>query len=318
MPTAEWLDWYQFQNERACQRTGQAFEDHAARVLEFFHDDFTNPVPAGSRGDGGSDGLAEAGTICYACYGSRAIRDVDRKLKDKLESDFARAYDVYKSFKDWRFLTNVAMGTESLKALNALQAKHENDPTRPVALRHWSIEKFWFEVASRLSVDRLNHIFPGRPGIANVELADLIPLLEALGSDDLATLTTGTIGAVPFEKMDYNGLPAATKMEFNAGRVAAPRIDQWFSEVSDPELYDRQAARFKEIYKAQLAITRRPEDILERMYVSLGGSNFRYEHARANAVYAVTSYFFDACHIFEEPPVGYRVGDPGAFADEGH
>src|SRR4051794_14575942 len=159
MPTGEWLDWYAFQNERACQRTGQAFEDHVTRVLELFHDDFTNPVPAGTLGDGGSDGLAESGSICYACYGSRAQRDADRKLKAKLESDFARALDSYPSFVTWRFVTNAPMGPNSTKGLIALQSKHEKDPARPIALRHWSIDKFWFEVVSTLSADRLNRIF---------------------------------------------------------------------------------------------------------------------------------------------------------------
>ncbi|MGY5884665.1 ABC-three component system protein [Modestobacter lacusdianchii] len=315
LPTAAWLDWYANQNERACRQSGQAFEDHVTRVLSFFHDDFDNPVPTGSLGDGGSDGLAEAGTICYACYGSVAQTKVEEKLTAKIKSDFARALSSYPSFNAWRFITNVPVGPIATKALIELKSKHENDSTRPIAVRHWTVEKFWFDVVSKLAPDRLAQVFPGLPGTANVQLADLIPLLEALGSTAVAPGTVGSIRPVPVEKMDYNGLSVAKQLEFNAGRLSAASIDTWFAEVSDPELYDRQAGRFREIYLTHRAVSKQPEDILERIYASLGGTNFRFDNSRANAVYAVTSYFFDACHIFEEPPASYKVGDPGAFAD---
>jgi len=88
---AAWLDWYRAQHDRRCLQTGSSFEDYVTAVLSRLHDDFINPSPAGTLGDGGCDGLAEAGDIIYACYGSRAQRDAERKLRAKMERDFARA-----------------------------------------------------------------------------------------------------------------------------------------------------------------------------------------------------------------------------------
>lgn len=45
---------------------------------------------------------------------------------------------------------------------------------------------------------------------------------------------------------------------------------------------------------------------MERIYVSLGGADFRYDDELANAVYAVTAFFFDECDIFEAPPADWE------------
>jgi hypothetical protein len=81
-----------------------------ADVLARFHRDFINPTPAGSLGDGGSDGLAESGSILYACYGSRAQHDAERKLAHKIQGDFARGLASWDTFVSWRFVTNACDG----------------------------------------------------------------------------------------------------------------------------------------------------------------------------------------------------------------
>ena len=71
LTTSNWRDWYHFRHQQGCLVSGAQFEDYVTRILGRFHDDFTNPSPAGALGDGGCDGLADAGTILYACYGRR-------------------------------------------------------------------------------------------------------------------------------------------------------------------------------------------------------------------------------------------------------
>ena len=88
--TSNWRDWYHLRHQQDCLVSGAQFEDYVTRILGRFHDDFTNPSPAGTLGDGGCDGLAEAGTILYACYGQRPARNAERELQKKLDSDFAR------------------------------------------------------------------------------------------------------------------------------------------------------------------------------------------------------------------------------------
>ena len=83
-----WREWYRAQHDRRSSLQGTSFEDYVTSVLSRYHRDYFNPAPAGKLGDGGCDGFAEAGTILYACYGSRAQRDAERKLRDKMRGDF--------------------------------------------------------------------------------------------------------------------------------------------------------------------------------------------------------------------------------------
>jgi hypothetical protein len=54
-------------------------------------------------------------------------------------------------------------------------------------------------------------------------------------------------------------------------------------------------------------------------YEALGGGSFRRLTSRANAVYAITVFFFDSCDIFEAPPIEQvRGGELDAVADQGH
>ena len=86
--TSNWRDWYHLRHQQGCLVSGAQFEDYVTRILARFHDDFTNPAPSGTLGDGGCDGLADAGKILYACYGQRPARNAERELQAKLVSDF--------------------------------------------------------------------------------------------------------------------------------------------------------------------------------------------------------------------------------------
>lgn len=311
--TPNWREWYHFRHQQSCFQSGTLFEQYVTDILSRFHDDFVNPAPAGSLGDGGCDGLAESGSVLYACYGQRPMRNAERELRDKLESDFARGVSSWGTFTKWRFVTNAPIGPETLKALTALQKDHGPDSARPLTIRAWQSEKLWSEVVCQLSTGDLDALFPGAPGVGNVELRDLIPLLDSLGNDDPDGYITGRIFPVPIDKMEYNALPAASQMEFNAGRIMAPRIDRWYSEASDPALRDSHGQRFKAIYDDAQVHASDAAEILERLYVAVAGPNFRMYGKRANAAFAVVSYFFDTCRIFKVPPPG--VGDQVATAN---
>lgn len=299
--TSNWREWYHFRHQQACHASGTPFENYVTGVLGRFHDDFTNPSPAGSLGDGGCDGLAEAGQILYACYGQRPGRNAERELQAKLEADFARGLDSWTTFTTWRFVTNAPIGPETLKSFTALQQQHAPGVTRPLTMRIWTPDNLWTDVVSQLSTEVLNELFPGAPGAENLELADLLPMLDTLGDATDPGDSPASILPVPATKMDFNGLPEAGRLEFNAGRVMAPRIERWYAEASDPALADIHGEKFKEIYQAARAVTSDPAEILERIYVSVAGGNFRMDGRRANAAFAVVSYFFDTCHIFESP-----------------
>ncbi|MFI2701532.1 ABC-three component system protein [Rhodococcus qingshengii] len=285
-------------------------------MLDRFHDDYVNPAPSGTLGDGGCDGLADSGTIFYACYGQRPARSAERELAAKINSDFARGLSQWDSFHTWKFVTNAPAGPESLKALTGLQQSHGPSAERPLTIRLVNTEKLWVEVVGTLDVAVLNALFPGAPGAENVELSDLLPLLDALDSNTVIVETGARVLAVPAGKMDFNELPDASRLEFNAGRLLAPRIDRWYEELSDPGLCDVHGEKFRSMYQDAHAVTAVPAEVLERLYVSVAGTNFRMDGKRANAAFAVVSYFFDSCHIFEMPPTnedGPEVETPNAF-----
>lgn len=299
--TANWREWYRFRHQQACFESGTKFEDYVSQILGVFHDDFVNPAPSGSLGDGGCDGLAESGTIFYACYGQRPGRDAERELARKIGSDFARGLAEWDTFHTWRFVTNAPVGPIALKAFTGLQQAHGASSVRPLALRIFKSEDLWTWVVGTFDFPILNELFPGAPGVENIELADLLPLLDSLGTSDQDLEIGGSILPVPLDKMDFNNLPEASRIEFNAGRLLARRIDRWYEESSEPELYDKHGKRFKALYREARAVTEKPAEILERLYVSVAGPNFRMDGRRANAAFAVVSYFFDGCHIFEKP-----------------
>lgn len=245
----------------------------------------------------------------YACYGSRAQRDAERRLRLKMESDFNRALESWDSFREWRFVTNAPAGPECGRFLIDIQQTYGPHAERTIAARFWDGNQFWSEIVGTLAPAELNNLFPGAPGIENVELSDLVPLLDVLGVDSEFSEQESSINPVPVAKMDYNRLPLANRLEFNAGRTMASRIDRWFAEQSTPDLRDHQGRNFRHIYEQHRLSTTEPSEIIERIYASIGGPNIRFDGRRANAVYAITAYFFDSCHIFEEPPAAFRTGD---------
>lgn len=306
--TPNWREWYHFRHQQECSKPGTAFEGYVSSVLSRFHDDFVNPDPAGRLGDYGCDGLAESGTRFYACFGARPGRNVERELADKIVSDFSRALEKWSCFDTWIFVTNTQVGPEALKAFTSLQQAHGPHAARPLTLRLWRPEDLWNEVVGTLSDATLNELFPGAPGIEHIELADLLPLLDTLSSGEGPPETGAPVRPVPPSKMDFNKLAATSRMELNAGRLLAPRIDVWYETFSDPSLYDSHGEAFRALYSNIRAITDEPAEILERLYVSLAGANFRMDGVRANAAYAVVAYFFDSCHIFRTPPP--ELADP--------
>ncbi|MBF4561203.1 hypothetical protein ITJ43_03555 [Microbacterium sp. VKM Ac-2870] len=310
--SANWRDWYHFRHQQECFKSGSAFEDYVSTVLSRFHDDYVNPDPSGTLGDGGCDGLAESGTVFYACYGQRPSRSAERELAAKIGSDFARGFSQWDSFHTWRFVTNAPVGPVSLKVLTGLQQSHGPSSERPLTIRLVKSEDLWNDVVGSLDQSVLDQLFPGAPGTANVELADLLPLLDALDTTGVVVESGGDVLPVPATKMNFNALPDASRLEFNAGRLLAPRIDRWYEESSNPGLYDDHGERFRALYRDARAVTSNSAEILERLYVSVAGANFRMDGKRANAAFAVVSYFFDSCHIFETPPSADAIADTEA------
>lgn len=321
---ATYMQWYRAAHDRNCQQSGNAFEEYATSALALFHPGFINPEPMGSLGDGGCDGITGDGSIMYACYGSDVFsalstpeKQKSRALTNKLRKDFVRGCEKWSTFVNWRFVTNAKIDMNATKELINLRSSHGPGSARPIQIDFWSAPKdFWFEVVSKLSKDALDQLFPGAPHARNTDLAELVRLLNLLEDEFIPPDSTlEEIRPVSAEKLDYNTIHPITRLEFSEGRVVHWRIDRWFGEQGDPDLRDTKAATFRAIFDRAQDVSTDPAEIIESIYVAVGGSDFRSSKSRANAVYAIVSYFFDACDIFHEPPAGWKSGDPVAFAN---
>lgn len=306
MIDAAWKHWYRAMHDQRCHASGEEFESYVAQILRRFHKDFMNPDPMGKHGDKGCDGVAVNGSIIYACYGSRAITDIDRKTKNKIETDFAKCIDNWSDATTWRFVTNSDIGPIATKAIIELQKEHGPESERPVQIEIWDADDLWWNATEKLTLEQLNQIIPGAPHNADVELSDLVRVIESLDEAEVDfSAPVEPIAPVPSTKMDYNRLAPPTRFEFNYGRRLSPRIDRWFAGQPDPQLRDEKAQRFKIIYKQARKATSNPFEIVNAIYGAVGGPNFQCDANRAAAVYAVTAYFFDSCEIFETPPAEF-------------
>lgn len=299
-----WREWYKAKH-RECYLTssGDDFERYVTRVLELEYRDFINPTPMGRSGDGGCDGTACSGRLFFACYGQRAKTDQDAKTASKLDHDFNRALESWDDFEEWQFVTNASFGPAPTKMLNRFRREHESGSARPLEIRAIvTPERFWDEHVSKLAPDKLDILFPGAPHAQSVELADLVELIEMLESSSCPDGNASDLRPVSGKKMDYNQVPEVNRCELNVGRLMSQRVEQWFSEQSDPELRDEKAAAFNRIYQRAKGQTDETSEIFSRIYIALAGTDFTLSKSRANAAYAVTAYFFDTCDIFERVP----------------
>ena len=303
-----WRNWYRSQHDaKWALLSGTPFEGYVQSALKLLDVGFINPDPMGRFGDFGCDGLSGDGMTLYACYGSSSAIDGDKKLAKKIEDDFRRAIQEWPEIENWVFVTNAKVGPNSTKLLNELRKEHAVDSDCPIAILIWHrADDFWVNVLNLLDSTKLDIIFPGVPHAQDVELADLVELLDSL--KDIAPSPGDikeTIDPVDEAKMEYNSIPPATRLEFNSARSCVRRIDEWFGKQSDPTLRDKKAAAFNRIYLKANKAHSEAREIVEEVYTALGGHDFRLDSKRANAVYVVTTYFFDTCDIFEKPPTGY-------------
>lgn len=313
LPHPNWLDWYRAKHGERFSARGQDFEQYFELVMTKCFPDYENPDPAGRRGDFGCDGLKDYGESAYACYGTRAIQNAERALVGKLQGDFERARVKWDYMASWTFVTNATFGPDATVALNDIRRNHKPGSERPLTISRWNEQRLWDEVVSKIEQQHLNEVFPGVPGAQHIELSDVVPLLRELASLPITSSESfDQVRPVEPTKLDFNGIPADTRIELSSGRALSPAISDWFAGQADPLLEDSIAAKFREIYVNHRDVTSDPKEIVERLYVGLAGNDVRMDSRRAESVYAVTAYFFDSCRIFEEPPIGWRATEPSA------
>ena len=301
-----WLDWYHSQHEKKWLCGGDEFEKYVSQVLNFAFDDFFNPEPVGSMGDGGCDGIADGGRLFFACYGQTGNTGLERKTLNKLKNDFTRAVQQWPNFEVFHFITNGLTGKEfGLYLIEQANCYDGKNGQRKIILKHADSQYVW-NIIRNLTQQEREQLFPGCPHNATIEMTDVLPLIEALYDEEIHLNTVLDVKEVPPSKMEYNDLPVVTRAELNEGRRFSLMIREYFDASADTELEDKCSASFRMMYERHREVTKDSSEIISRLHVDLVGSNPRHDAKMALALHAVIAYFFDICSIFDEPPVGWR------------
>lgn len=293
MKDPAWKTWYHDRHFFLCsQKNGNEFEDYVTSILKLFYgDEFINPKPVGQLGDKGCDGIAENGKVIYACYGTSAQTAGEHNLVRKLESDFERALGCWPQMHQWRFVTNAQFGPLAAEKLMELKERHSINSDRPVTLAVWDPEYLWINIVSGFDDGKLNYLLPGVPQAQDVRLEILSDLINSIQAPIQNGEEEIRIGMVSPEKLKFNNLSERVQIEFNNGRQLAPRIARWFNKQENPELYDEKAQQFKAIYEQMKIVGIESDEILERLYIAIGGQNFRLDSARAGRICCYLLFF---------------------------
>ena len=304
MRDAAWKDWYYFQHkDKFYNSSGNLFEKYVSDVLKQVYPGFMNPNPAGSSGDRGCDGISGDGKTVYACYGktNTAQSSRDSHVAEKIGDDLEKAVNNWSRMKTWRFVTNAGLGPSTVsKIIDLTEQYSEPKTTRPVKIEIWECEELWNRL-NRLDEKQISLILPPAPHAQDARFVDIVEAIERIGGDVTGTLPKPRIGKVSIQKMDYNKISELNRIAFNEGRQRAKEIERWFERQTDTQLYDTKAELLKEHYREVCKSCSNSNEILERLYVYVGGPDFRYDESRKMAVYTVISYFFDRCDIFKDP-----------------
>ncbi|MCE5218288.1 hypothetical protein LLH03_14790 [bacterium] len=263
-----------------------------------YGDQFLMPKPWGAVGDFSCDGFLVPEKRCFACYGPERMSP--HECTEKITNDFRGAMehwcDQY-AFENWTFVHNARQGLppQAVQALYALDQEHED-----VAVGHWGPSKLE-RIVAELSDDDAAAIFGAPPALADfasLGYGDLEAVLDHVG--EASPVPPRWIRPVPASKITANGLSDAVVTLLRAGERWAPRVHEFISSYYDAMYGERICTRFGQEYAVLKEQHLSPDEIYHRLMVFAGG-DLLAPAKRCCAVYAVLTYLFDACEIFEAP-----------------
>lgn len=301
--TAAWRDWYRAQFQLAWRsKSGEAFEDFVTSVMKRADSSYVNPRAAGRDGDRGCDGLGDQGKTWYACYGQRSKLDTQKKLAQKLQSDYDKMLQHQQGVSTWRFVTNADLGPGPILDVVASLSGNNDGQTSRINVEVWTGDDLWRHLRRRLDEEDWADVFPGCPELADLRLTDLEPLLRTLEKDALTNpVQAPAVRSVPVDKLERNKIHPVRDFEMQRGITFAGVIDSWYKQQSKPEAADIAAESFRAKYKEAREATDESYEIIGRLYVALNGLGYEHDVRKATAAWAVTAYFFERCDIFEHP-----------------
>jgi hypothetical protein len=282
---------------------GEEFEDFFHGVMSRRFDDYIDIRAWGNIGDRGADALRVNARELYACYSPQVIdmKAVRKKFKSDLESATRQRSGEFDTFI---FVNNDRWGTHPDISVMLSEAQ--------AAMPHLSFvsmgtRKLWNEIL-RLDIQQCEDLFgriKAEEVVLGIGLADLEPLLDHLIAAKMKIPRNYQVYIPNTRKMKYNKISPEYREEITRGMRDSPLVGEYIQGMNDPMLEDEMAEGFAYHYRRSRAERGDDADQVMEDLMSYVLGNRRPELRQYVAAWAIITFFFERCHIFESVPDGW-------------
>jgi hypothetical protein len=279
---------------------GAAFQDFFVKIAgHTYGADFEEVRPYGNLGDLKCDGYRRSTKSVFQCYAPLEMKD--GPLLKKIDVDFNGAVGHWQAnMVEWRLVHNSVDGLsgDATKLLITLRAQNPN-----LSIEPWSKAELE-EMVLGLKLNSLIAIFglaPSTTEMNSLTLHDLKPVIDRLARQQPPPVADMTPPSP--DKVKGNDLSDDVVSLLIAGRRKMPLLRTYLTNGPNVVKGEQIAQQFRTHYKELKETGYRGDDIYRKLQDYAGG--MKGDPREQAAVFAVLSYYFDSCDIFENPP-GYK------------
>jgi hypothetical protein len=274
-----------------------------ASILGTIHgDNFVPQCPWGDKGDLSCDGYLRDPQTVFACYG-RENGEGDRRpggIVGKVRSDFLGALAKWPGLKEWVFVSNIVDGMPAVvtQALEALQAEHG------VRFGYFGLDgmkRRLLEMDEEVIEDLVDPIHT-RGDFIHLQPVVVQEVIGNVAAEFNLSYLDVDPKPVPPHKLALNQIPGCHAAQIRSGRLGRETVAACVEGSADPVLGTRLSEAFRARYAELRFQDLSPGDIMDCLFdFALAGQEAPTTAHRA-AAWAVLSYLFDMCDIFEDKP----------------
>jgi hypothetical protein len=259
--------------------------------------DFQRVRPWGKAGDRKNDGYLCSMRILFQVYSPNEMTST--KAIAKIHADFYGALPHWQQYFDkWIFVHNSKNGLspDILAKLLELNTTHSF-----VDVCQWGYEELRQNVFTLDEADLASLLgsAPSSKDMLDVRYEDVQEVLSKIVGQKPPL--SQDIRPVPSDKLERNRLSEGVQFLLTWGMQKADLVGDFFNDHPDPLYGDKIASAFNAKYKKCRALEMDTDTVFQMLREFAGGQTSRTVAYEA-AVYAVLSYLFEQCEIFERSP----------------
>ncbi|MEU4121097.1 ABC-three component system protein [Streptomyces virginiae] len=285
------------------------FETFFHGIMRIAEDDYTAVRAYGNLGDQGADALGICSNKLYACFGPR-VPNLDR-LRAKFKSDLKSALEQRPDeFDTFVFVHNDRLGLHPEIATTLKAAKKANPDLKFETLDPIGIWRIFRKFELDDVEDLLGFEIPISEVVYGIGVEDLKPLLDHINEHRRRDNEAGATPMPSQNKLSFSGLDEDTQEALILGMKHSPLVRQYFDGRLFPLEEANSAQGFRDEYAEVKQEVGNPDLIIERLKWYVVGNRLGNER-QLRAMWVVLAYFFERCHIFENPPADWEPGVTG-------